>query len=483
MKMPWPFFTTIRWQDVFDILLNSYILFRLYVLFRGTTVFRVLTGIAILWIFQRLAVFFGLILTSWAMQGITAVAALIIIIVFRNEIRSVLQAKNLKSILWGFHHKTVHTPIEIIAESVRALARRHIGALIVIQAKEDIRDIIQGGSTWQGLVSKEMIMSIFWPDNPVHDGAAVIEGNRINEVGVILPLSKSDDLPSHYGTRHRAALGLAEMTDALALAVSEETGNVVVAKKSIITEISDPSELIEILQEHLGITEKEKGYPKKEKLEIGIAALVSILFVTGIWFSFSKGLDSLITLEIPVEYTKRDPAMEIVDTSVDAVSLHLGGSGALIKSIRTEQVHVRLDLEKAVAGENTFSITQESITLPPGIFLKKVVPSVVELTLDETIKKNLPIQVDWVGKLSEDLIISWIHVVPEKIDVIGGNRILQNISTIYTEKVQLDKIKESGTISVNLALNPASLTIASGSKEKIRVDYRIEKRRPLKVEQ
>ena len=482
MKMPWPFFTSIRWQDIIDILLNSYILFRLYVLFRGTTVFRVITGIAILWIFQRIAVFFGLILTSWALQGITAVAALIIIIVFRNEIRSVLQAKNLKAILWGFHHKTVHTPIEIIAESVNALSRRHIGALIVFPAKEDIQDIVQGGSTWQGLVSKEMIMSIFWPDNPVHDGAAIIEGNRITEVGIILPLSKSDDLPSHQGTRHRAALGLAEMTDALIVAVSEETGNIVVAKKSVITEISYASELILILQEHVGITEKEKGYPKKEKLEIGIAALVSILFVTGIWFSFSRGLDSLITLEIPVEYTKRDPGMEIVDTSVNAVSLHLGGSGTLIKSIRAEQVQVRLDLEKGVVGQNTFSITQENITLPPGIFLKKVIPSVVELTLDVTIKKKLPIQVDWVGKLPEHLIVSLINMVPEKIDVIGGNRILQNISTIYTEKVQLENIKESGTISVNLALNPASLNIAPGSKEKIKVDYRVEKRLPLNME-
>ena len=87
------FFASIRWQDIIDILLNSYILFRLYVLFRETYVFRVLTGLALLWIFQRIAVFFGLILTSWVLQGITAVAALIIIIVFRNEIRSVLQAK------------------------------------------------------------------------------------------------------------------------------------------------------------------------------------------------------------------------------------------------------------------------------------------------------------------------------------------------------------------------------------------------------
>ena len=126
------FLSSIRWQDVVDITLNSYILFRLYVLFRGTNTFRVLVGIALLWFFQRIAVFCGLIITSWAIQGITAVAALIIIVVFRNEIRSVLQAKNLKSILWGFSRKTVSTPVEIIVESVYELAQKRIGALIVL---------------------------------------------------------------------------------------------------------------------------------------------------------------------------------------------------------------------------------------------------------------------------------------------------------------------------------------------------------------
>jgi len=96
------FLSSMRWQDAVDIIFNSYILFRLYILFRGTNVFRVITGIAILWFFQRMAFALGLIVTSWVMQGFTAVAALIIIIVFRNEIRSVLQAKNLRAILWGF---------------------------------------------------------------------------------------------------------------------------------------------------------------------------------------------------------------------------------------------------------------------------------------------------------------------------------------------------------------------------------------------
>ena len=474
--MPMSFFSHFRWQDLIDILLNSYILFRLYVLFRGTYVFRVLAGIALLWVFQRIAVFCGLILTSWAMQGITAVAALIIIIIFRNEIRNVLQAKNLKAILWGFPRQSVQTPIEIIVESVNALSKRGSGALIVFPAKEDLQDIMKGGIQWQGLVSKEMIASIFWHDNPVHDGAAIIQGNRVTEVGVILPLSHRNDLPSRYGMRHRAALGLAETTDALVIVVSEETGDVLVAKNSTITEINDDAKLVKVLQKHMGIAEEEPAYVRKEKLEVSIAALVSVLFITGMWFSFSSGLNTLITLEIPVEYTKHNPEIEIVDTSVNTVRIQLGGSGALIKSVQPDQVQVRLDLGNAVVGRNTLSITHENISLPPGIFLNKVAPPVVEVTLDKTITKQLPVQVDWVGELPKNLIFSQLMIDPEKVEVIGGKRILGSISTIYTEKVPLDNIKRSGNTTVSLALNPASLKIAPGSKDRINLSYVVEPR-------
>jgi diadenylate cyclase len=471
-----PFIQFIRWQDVIDILLNSYILFRLYVLFRGTYVFRVLTGIAFLWIFQRISAYFGLILTSWVMQGITAVLALIIIIVFRNEIRSVLQAKNVKAILWGFPQQSGPTTIQVITDSVKTLSRRRIGALIVLPAKENLDDVLQGGILLQGLISKEMITSIFWSDNPVHDGAVIIEGDRISKVGVILPLSSKSDLPSRYATRHRAALGLAEATDALVVVVSEETGNVVVAKNSNIINIHGSTSLTKILKEHMGLHEIDSGYQQKEKFKMGIAAVISFFFITGMWVSFSKGLDTLITLEVPVEYTNRKPDFQIVDASVNTVRLHLGGSGALIRSLQPEQVQVRIDLGHAIIGRNNFSITQDNISLPPGIFLRKVVPSVVEVTLDETIKKEIPVQIDWAGELPAGLILSEINIDPDKVEVIGGKRILEKLSTIYTQKVHLGNLKESGTIFANLALTPASLNIAPGSKDKIRIAYVIKPR-------
>jgi diadenylate cyclase len=470
------FLSTIRWQDVFDIALSGYLLFRLYVLFRGTNVFRILIGIALLWFFQRISVSIGLIVTSWAIQGITAVAALIIIVVFRNEIRSVLQAKNLKSIFWGFPREAALTPLEVITDSAFELAKKRIGALLVLPGNEDLTEAVHSGISWNGLVSQEMIMSIFWHDNPVHDGAAIIQGDQVKEVGVVLPLSHREDLPSAYGTRHRAAAGLAETTDALVIVVSEEKGRVSVAKGTDIRAVRQKDKLNEILQNHVGVSTKHWGRIKKEKLELGFAAVVSFIFIAGVWFSFSRGMDTLMILDIPIEYMNRPAEMEIIRTSSNDVSVELTGSGALMRSLKPDQVNVRLDLAKAAVGTNTFDITPENVSLPPGVFLKDIQTDTVQVTLDVPIRRELPVQIDWAGALPKDLLISEASYDPQVVQVLGSRRILDNLSTIYTEKVSVDNITESGTMTVKLALNPASLRIAPGSKDRVTINYVVRKR-------
>ena len=463
--------SSLRWQDVVDIALVSYILLRFYVLFRGTNAFRVLIGILILWFFQQVAVSMGLVVTSWVVQGVVALGAFIIIVIFRNEIRNVLLARNLRSIFWDFSSKTVISAIETIVQSVHEMAQQKCGALLVFPGKEDLEEVVQTGVPWKGALSKEMILSIFWPDNPVHDGAAVIQGNQINQVGAILPLSRRDDLPSYYGTRHRAALGLAEATDALVIAVSEERGDVAVARGSQLKIVKQKRRLGQILQEHMGVAVKKGRESRREKLAFIAAALVSVVFTTGVWFSVSRGVPTLVTLPVPLEYTKRDLAMEIVSTSVNTVNLELEGSGALVKSIRPDQVQVRLDLSKSKAGPNTFSITPKSISLPPGIVLKGVKPSVVDVELDVLIKKALPVQIDWVGHLPDHFILEQARVEPETVEIIGGKRMLEKMQTLYTEKVPLDNLEVEGVLTANVALNPASLKIAPGSEERVTIQY------------
>ena len=137
---------------------------------------------------------------------------------------------------------------------------------------------------------------------------------------------------------------------------------------------------------------------------------------------------------------------------------------------------MQLDLQKAVAGANTFTITEENIVLPPGIGIRRVEPSVVKVILDTTLKKELPVQVDWVGRLPDSLILEQVTLSPEKTTVLGGSRILKDMETVYTEKVPLGTISESGQMAVNLALRPATLKIAAGGRDKVQVSYVIRQR-------
>ena len=470
-------FIGLRWQDVIDIILNSYILFRLYVLFRGTDVIRMVIAIATLWIVERMAVAMDLIVTSWAMQGIIAAAALIIIIVFRNEIAGVLQTRSLKSFFWGIPQHQVHTPIDIIVESVYELARHKLGALLVLPLKNDIRAVVHGGVPWQGKLSREMLLSIFWNGTPVHDGATVIQGDRIVEVAAILPLSKGTAFPACFGTRHRAAAGLAEQTDALVIVVSEERGQVAVFKDRTIINVKDHIELEKILRQHAG-TGMAENVAKRQIVELSIAALICLSGITGIWFSFARGLETLVTLEVPVEFMNRDPGMELFAASASSVKLQLSGSGSLIKSVHPDQIKVKLDLANAVAGSNQIVIARDSIVLPPGIQLKQVEPQTLDVNLDIPTQKTLTVQADWTGKLPPGLLLASVRLTPETVKVVGGSLILKDIQTIFTEKIPLENVVADGNVSVGLLLLPSSLKLKDESKNRIDVNY-VVTRRPI----
>lgn len=468
--------TSIQWQDFVDITFNSYILFRLYILFRKTTMMRVLIGIALLWFLQRIAVSLGLILTSWAIQGITAATALIIIIVFRNEIRAVLQTKNLKTILWDVTPPIRTAPVESIVESVFELSHHRRGALIVIPGMDDLEEVVMNGTSWQGVVSKEMLLSIFWPDNPVHDGAAIVRGERIERVGGILPLSKRRDLPSYFGTRHRAALGLSEATDALIITVSEESGKVMAAKKSRMRPIDDNMQLTRMLQDQLGDTEETPDERRKKRIHLVAAGLVSTLFVISIWLSFTRGLYTLITLDAPVEFMNPSSGVEIYDLSAKKVTLNLSGSGTLIKSIDPEKLRVGIDLQDVPLGHHMFHISKDNTSLPPGVFLKRVSPATVEATLDVPVKKILPIQVDWSGQLPLGTRLVEARLEPSLASLVGRRKDVNRLSTIYTQKVALEQLRSSGSLAVRLASLSEPMDVSLEPRGEVIIHYKLQRK-------
>ena len=256
-----------------------------------------------------------------------------------------------------------------------------------------------------------------------------------------------------------------------------------VAKNSSITSIQDNIELGRALRQHLGGYREDESAARKEKTELGIAAAICIICMAGVWFSFAKGMETLTSVEVPLEYMNRDSRMQIVSTSANSVRLYLSGSGTLLSSLKPDQIRVKLDMKEAQNGDNILGISNDSIVIPPGVRLNRIEPSEVKVVLDMPATKRLPIQVDWVGSLPDNLIMQTVVLEPKTAVVEGPSHILDQINTLYTKKISLDTINGSGQMTIPLSLAPLSLHMAGAASADILVRYKLVKRSEIKTEQ
>ncbi len=465
--------STITVRDIIDIVINSYILFRIYVLFYGTALFRALIGIVILFVCQRVSSNFGLVMTSYVIQGIITIALFVLVIAFRHEIRGILQTRNIGDIFWRLSKKRIDkSSYQDIIDAVFSLSRKRIGALIVIPGKYSVSPFVTGGTNINSLISEELLETIFMSKGPLHDGAVLVDKNRITRAGVVLPLSEEEELPSYYGTRHRAALGLSEVCDALVIVVSEERGEVSIAHEREIFPIQDKKDLKLLLDSHLGNIAKEKI--DKQYLRFGIASILCFLVVTGVWFTFTRGQTTFSSIEVPVEIIKKAPDIDIVSTSPNNVKLTLSGPRVILRSINVNDIDLIVKIKDEKPGTYIYDITSKNLSLPPGIKIVKLDPSRVTIKLDRIITKIIPVQVNWVGKLNPDILITKCVVSPKAVKLRGPRSLLNSLSTVYTEPVTVDNITKSGELITRIHLNPSLHVIGMGYD--ITVKYEVKKK-------
>ncbi len=223
----WSFVTTNfdPLRDTLDIAIVSFAIYWLLMLMRGTRAIQVLLGLIALIALRLAADLFELVTLSWILDNFLASAVLIIIVLFQADIRRGL-ARMGRGV---FPSISEHQESQILEEVVRAsqgLAEKRVGALIVLERDTGLEDMVESGTPVDAVVSKEILTSIFLPYSPIHDGAVVVTQGRITHAGCILPLTLRTDLPDGVGTRHRAAVGITEETDAVVIVVSEETGGI-----------------------------------------------------------------------------------------------------------------------------------------------------------------------------------------------------------------------------------------------------------------
>jgi diadenylate cyclase len=238
----------LRWQDIVDILLVSFIIYRTILLIRGTRAAQMLIGIAVL-----IVIYFGareleLLTLYWLLRTLLSSIFLIIIIVFQGDIRRALTQVG-KTPFYKTYDDALQNTIQVVVASARYLSRRRIGGLIVIERETGLRDYIESGHKLDANLTTELLVSLFLPSSPLHDGGVIIHDNRIQTAGCLLPLTKNPYINKRYGTRHRAAIGLSEETDAVIVVISEETQEISLVQHGSITTLSDETVLLNKLEE------------------------------------------------------------------------------------------------------------------------------------------------------------------------------------------------------------------------------------------
>jgi diadenylate cyclase len=247
----------IRWQDILDILIVTVIIYRGLLIIKGTRAAQMLIGLGVLFLVLVSAQYFGFYTIDWIIQTLWAQIVLAVIILFQPEIRRTLAQMGEARFLPSFASAEELKSLEEIVKASIAIASKKIGALIVIEKEVNLKDFIEIGSQLDSKVSRELLLSIFHPTSPIHDGAVIIRGNRLVAAGCFLPLTLRRDISKAYGTRHRAGIGLTEETDAFVIIISEETGSITTAVGNKIEKNVDMGSLRDFLTENF-ITSKEK---------------------------------------------------------------------------------------------------------------------------------------------------------------------------------------------------------------------------------
>lgn len=236
-------FLQLRWIDAIDILLVSYLMYQIYKLIKGSVALKIFIGIISIYIIYQIVNSLGMEMLSGILGQFVGVGGLAALILFQQEIRKILLLIGKSSFigeegwirnLFSAAGNRENLTLQPVLEAAKVLSKSHSGALIVFARSTELKFYAETGQPLDAVLSKSLLETIFGKTSPLHDGAVIISKGRIKAARCILPVSENQDLPPNFGLRHRSALGLSELTDAVVLVVSEETGQISIAHDGLL---------------------------------------------------------------------------------------------------------------------------------------------------------------------------------------------------------------------------------------------------------
>jgi uncharacterized protein (TIGR00159 family) len=379
-----------RWQDGLDILILTYVFYHLYLWLRKKKALRMILAILALPLFYIFARWIDLPLSVWGLQNLWPVILIVLVVIFQEEIREVLGNVSLPAFFFGSPEKLTPKTIDQIIAAAFQMADKKIGGLIVLQKGDDLSELIREKTPVDAELGEDILISIFNSQSPLHDGAVIVQGGRIRHAAALLPLSKSTSIPKEWGTRHRAGVGITEISDAECIIISEERGEVLLACKGNLEKKKGREDLKKSLADLTpeGDTkDKERAWPKRIFEDLPRKGLFFVL-VCLLWVFVIGIRQGEVGFNIPIEYYSVPQNLTIQGEPPKEVNVRLKGSERLLSSLKPDQIRMRVDLSAARQGNNQISLSETNINTGPGISVTKLYPRNIRLILSHVSISN-----------------------------------------------------------------------------------------------
>ena len=447
----------VNWKAVLDILLMTGGLYFLYRTLLRLGTWKIVVGILVAIAIFLLAQSLDLKGIEWVYSNVSPVALIALIVIFQPELRKIFErAVSLRRIELGNGSLELS---RIVSEAVVALAQQQRGALIVFPGKESVQQWVSGGWQLNAEPSYPLIMSLFDPNSPGHDGALIIRNGMLTRFGTRLPSSKSKRLSEDYGTRHHAGMGLTEVTDALVLVVSEERGSIMKFHQGEAERLKDKEEIRRQILSHWKNTASYSFKPRTSKrrwrsvLQLSASLMIAIFFWTTLILGRGVTLEKAVT--VPVEYVSVPPDLVLLGDKFSEVKLHLAGAKADLDSLNPSMVSVKINLSKSMPGVQTYAITSDNIKLPKGVRLLNAEPASLTFTLAALVEQDITVKPQLVGKLPEGLKLKSIDISPQKVRaIIPADEKQKKELSVTTTPIYLETVREDTKLFCKVVAPP-----------------------------
>jgi len=466
-----PVFSLLRWQDIVDIIIMSFLVYQLYSWFKHTKAFQVVIGLSSLGVVYLVTKNLGFFMTSWILQELGTAIFVLIIVIFQTEIRQALYRISPFRRLFGRQDSGPTFDFAELCADIFTLAASKTGAILVFQRTDPLDEYITNGVPLDSSINGHLIGCIFFEGSPLHDGALIIRNGRVTAASCHLPLSTNSAIPQYFGTRHRAGLGLSERSDAAVVIVSEERGEVSLALSDNLEKIDTAEELSARLETLLRLPTREEVHITMMKRIFGNlwTKLATVVLVFICWLIVTARQGEIVTMNAPVQFRNAPDTLLLRSASAESVELQLKTFSSLIQLPKEGELAAEIDLSKVRVGANKILFRKEDFTLPTGVVINRINPASLRVIMEKKVRKLVRVKPRLTGRLPAGLHLRAVTAVPSEVMLEGPDSVMARLESVRTEEIRLQDVNSRSTVSRKLEV-PAHLRAIFTDAVDVRVD-------------